>query len=117
MNSIETIEEFVVLFLSGRLDAPVSGDIPSPLPERFVTVEQTASGWDDGIKSATLAVQSWAASRASAARLNRTVEEAMEEINAEDEISLCVCSTSYNFPDTARRRPRYQAVFEITHFF
>ena len=110
------IEEFVILFLSGRLSVPVSGDVPSPVPESFVTVEKTGSGRSNLINSATIAVQSWAASRAAAADLCTQVESVMDSLSAEPEISRCAIDTSYNFPDQARNKPRYQAVFSITHY-
>ncbi len=110
------IEEFVILFLSGRLSVPVSGDVPSPLPESFVTVEKTGSGRSNLINSATIAVQSWAATRAAAADLCAQVESVMDSLSAEPEISRCAIDTSYNFPDQARNKPRYQAVFSITHY-
>lgn len=110
------IEEFVILFLSGRLSVHVSGDVPSPVPESFVTVEKTGSGRSNLINSATIAVQSWAASRAAAADLCAQVESVMDSLSAEPEISRCAIDTSYNFPDQARNKPRYQAVFSITHY-
>ena len=110
------IEEFVILFLSGRLSVPVSGDVPSPLPESFVTVEKTGSGRSNLINSATISVQSWAATRAAAADLCAQVESVMDSLSAEPEISRCAIDTSYNFPDQARNKPRYQAVFSITHY-
>ena len=111
-----TIEEFIILYLSGRLSVPVSGDVPSPVPVSFVTVEKTGAGRENRIDSATIAIQSWAASRDAAARLCAEVEAAMGGIIAEPEISRCALDTSYNFPDLSRERPRYQAVFSITHY-
>ena len=111
-----TIEEYIVQYLSGRLSVPVSGDVPSPLPASFVTVEKTGAGRVNQIASATVAVQSWAASRDAAARLCAEVEAAMGGIVEEPEISRCALDTSYNFPDLSRERPRYQAVFSITHY-
>lgn len=111
-----TIEEFVVLYLSGRLPVPVSGDVPSPMPASFVTVEKTGSGSADKIKSATIAVQSWAASRDAAARLCAEVEAVMAGLVAEPEISRCTLDTSYNFTDTTRKIFRYQAIFSVVHY-
>lgn len=111
-----TIEEFIILFLSGRLPVPVSGDVPSPVPASFVTVEKTGAGSSDRISSATVAVQSWAESRDAAAQLCAAVEASMEGLAAEPEISRAALDTSYNFPDLARNKPRYQAVFSVTHY-
>ena len=60
------------------------------MPEKpsgnFCILEKTGDSPDEGIYTATLAVQSYGS------------------------------STEYNFPDTTRKRPRYQAVFSITHY-
>jgi len=111
-----TIEEFIVDFLSGELSVPVSGDVPSPVLPSFVTVEKTGGRSENKISSATIAVQSWAESRADAADLCAEVEAAMEAIVSEPEISRCALDSSYNYPDLERKKPRYQAVFSITHY-
>lgn len=111
-----TIEEFVIQYLAARLSVSVSGDVPSPVPSRFVTVEKTAGSESNKIRSARLAVQCWDASRDAAAQLCAQVEQIMAELTAEPEISRCSLDTSYNFPDLERKRPRYQAVFALTHF-
>ena len=111
-----TVEEFVVLYLSGRLAVPVSGDVPAPMPASFVTVEKVGGSETDKLPSARLAVQSWAPSRDAAARLCADVEAAMGGIVAEPEISRCALNSSYNFTDTSRKKPRYQAIFELVHY-
>lgn len=111
-----TIEEFVILYLSGRLPVRVSGDVPSPVPTSFVTVEKTGAGRENRINSATIAVQCWAETRDAAAQLCALAESAMYAIAGEPEISRCSLDTSYNFPDQARNKPRYQAVFSLTHY-
>lgn len=111
-----TIEEYIVLYLSGKLGVPVSGDVPSPMPATFVTVEKTGGGSTDHIASAKIAVQSWAASRDAAAQLCASVEAAMNGIIAEPEISRCALDTSYNYTDTRRKVFRYQAVFDLVHY-
>lgn len=110
-----TIEEFIILFLSGRLTVRVCGDVPSSVPDSFVTVEQTGSSVENKIKSATIAVQSWALTRDQAAQLNALVESVMDELNEEPEISSCELETSYNYTDMARKKPRYQAVFDVVY--
>lgn len=111
-----TIEEFIILYLSGRLSVQVSGDVPSPLPGSFVTVEKTGGGAANRISSATIAVQSWAATRDAAAQLCAAVEAEMAAIIAAPEISRCALDSSYNFPDLSRNKPRYQSVFAVTHY-
>ena len=111
-----TIEAFLILYLSSRLPVRVSGDIPSPMPDSFVTVEQTGSRLENRIRSATIAVQSWAPTRAEAATLNELVENAMADAVSMPEISRCALDTSYNYTDISRKHPRYQAVFSVVHY-
>ena len=71
---------------------------------------------DEGICTATLAVQSYGSSDFSAAQLSHSVVQAMLDADTLPEIVSCDLATEYNFPDTTRKRPRYQAVFSITHY-
>ncbi len=111
-----TIETFVINAMNEALPVFCYGSEPSPMPDSFVTVEQTGSRITDRLKSATLVVQSWAPSRAEAMALNETVEAAMAALVERPEISRCALNTSYNYPDEERKRPRYQAVFDIVHY-
>ena len=110
------IEEFVVSYLDEHMSVPVSGEIPTPMPDSFITVERTGGSSVNKLKSATLAVQAWAESVDAAANLCADVAEAMEAIAAEPEISRCALNASYNFTDTSTKRYRYQAVFDLVHY-
>ena len=108
------IEESVIAYLGSVLDVPVSGDMPEM--DTFITVEKTGSNDSRHIRSATIAVQSWAESRADAAALNERVIKAMARIAEKPEICRCDLNTDYNYPDLTRNKPRYQAVFEIAYY-
>lgn len=110
-----TAEEFIVQYLANALSVPVSGDIPSPMPERFVTVEQVASKTENHVYHPRIAVQSWAGSRNDASDLNEEVKKAMSAAVAAPEISRCALDTDYNFPELELKHPRYQALFDITY--
>ena len=112
-----SIEAFLINFLNSRLEVTVSGDIPTPRPPRFVTLEQTGSRHKNYINSATIAIQSWAETRADALELNQQVVDAMDEALGEIMISDCQLQSYYNFPDLSTKKPRYQAVYEVVHFF
>ena len=111
------IEEYVIAYLGSVLDVPVSGDVPKmDTLDAFVTVEKTGSSNSRHIRAATIAVQSWAGSRADAAALNESVIYAMAGIQERAEICRCQLNTDYNYPDLTRNKPRYQAVFEIMYY-
>ena len=90
------------------------------MPEKpsgnFCILEKTGDSPDEGIYTATLAVQSYGSSDFSAAQLSHFVVQAMLDADTLPEIVSCDLVTEYNFPDTTRKRPRYQAVFSITHY-
>ena len=90
------------------------------MPEKpsgnFCILEKTGDSPDEGIYTATLAVQSYGSSDFSAARLSHFVVQAILDADTLPEIVSCDLVTEYNFPDTTRKRPRYQAVFSITHY-
>lgn len=112
-----SVEAFVIQYLAAALpEVPVSGNVPSPLPDRFVTVEKTGSRERDFVYTSALAVQSWAKSTAEAAELNERVKALMARAVELPEISSCELDSDYNYTDTARNHPRYQAVFAVVYF-
>lgn len=111
-----TSEQFFVSYLNEELPENVSANVPSPLPERFVTVEKTGSQTANRITTDTLAVQSWAASREEAMLLNEAVKALMLAAAQLPEISRVECETDYNYPDLSTKHPRYQALYAVTHY-
>ena len=110
------IEKIVYDYLSEALTVPVRLEVPENPPERFVLLEKTGSGVENHIYSATIAVQSWAETLFDAAALNEQVKEAMDGIARLPEVCRCQLNSDYNFTDTATKRYRYQAVFDLVHY-
>jgi hypothetical protein len=110
------IEAIVIAYLADALPCPVSGTVPPNPPETFVVVEKTGGSRVNRLDGATLAVQSYAPSIAQAAALNLQVKAAMEAIVSLDSVSSCDLETDYNYTDTTRDRPRYQAVFDVVYY-
>ena len=79
-------------------------------------LEKTGSSYKDGIFTATLAVQSYGSSDYAAAQLSHRVVQTMLDADTLPEIVSCTLNTDYNFPDTTRKRPRYQAVFDVVQY-
>ena len=115
-----TIEEFVIGKLAAALSSgaavPVSGSVPHPLPEIFVTVEKTGGSTADRIPTDTLAVHSYSTSRASAAELSGLVKAAMAGLAAEPEIASVALVREFNYTDEINKKPRYRAVFDVVHY-
>lgn len=110
------IEKIVRDFLSQKLTVPVRMEVPSDPPESFVVLEKTGSGRSNRISTATIAAQSYAKSMLDAAELNEQVKAAMDDLIDLDEVCRSQLNSDYNFTDTASKRYRYQAVYDITHY-
>lgn len=110
------IETTVLNFLGGRLAVPVLAEVPEKPPGSFAVVEKTGGGRSNGLKQATVAVQSYGETLLQAARLDDDIVEAMAELATLAGVGACRLVRDYNFTDTESRRYRYQAVFEIVYY-
>ena len=115
-----TIEEFIIGYLETALGGspavPVSGSVPHPLPEEFITVEKTGERVADFIPTAQIHIDAWSTSRAAADALCARVRSAMAGITAMPEISRCALNTSFNNPSLDNGKPRYTATFDVVYF-
>lgn len=114
------IEKKILDFLSERLSVPCYMAVPEMPPDNFIILEKTGSDEKDGLFRATLAVQSYGPRKESglyeAAQLNEKVKASMQDAVVLPEVSGCKLNTDYNYPDITRKRPRYQAVFDLSHY-
>lgn len=110
------LEEILINYLSEELNIPVYAEIPADAPERFIVIQRTAGGKTDHVDNATIAVQSYAGSLYEAAELNEDVKAVMLYTMDIDAIPACHLNSDYNFTDTATKRYRYQAVYNITYY-
>lgn len=111
------IEQIIYDYLKKTLtDVTITTEIRQGMPESFVFIEKTGSSMRDLLKVARVAVQSYGASLFDAASLNERVKVALFEMVSEKEISNVELNSDYNYTDTQTKQPRYQAVFEITHY-
>ena len=95
---------------------PVYMAFPEPAPPRFFLIEKTGGSRENQICYATVAVQSYGVSVADAAHMNLMAISAMYDALELDTITNVILNSDYNFPDTTRKRHRYQAVFNLTHY-
>ncbi len=113
-----TCEEYIISYLATELadpDVSVSGSVPHPMPDEFVTVEMVGHGRANYIDTVLLSIESWSTSRAAAAALHERVAAAMAGSVTAAEISSCELETAYNDTDMASHRPRYHARFAIVY--
>ena len=111
------IEKILLDHLTAELtDIPVYMEVPAKRPAVFVVIEKTGSGRVNMIDSATVAIQSYAASMYDAAVLNDRVKAAMYDAIELDSISRVALNSDYNYTDTTSMHYRYQAVFDVTFY-
>jgi len=110
------IEKIVYDYLNSVLDVPVVMEEEPDSPETFVRVEKTGGGKHEYIYTATFAIQSYAGSLFGAAELNEKVKEAMDDIVKLEDVCKSELNTDYNYTDTATKRYRYQAVYDLVHY-
>lgn len=110
------IELTIKEFLDGQLDVPSFFEHQTELPDRYLLIEKVGGGQRNQLKSATVAVQSYAPSLYEAAKLNEQVKEAMLELVTVDAVSGVSLNSDYNFTDTETKSYRYQAVFDINYY-
>lgn len=109
------IEEIILNYLREN-GFPCFMSVPENPSDNFCVLEKTGSGCEEGIYTATLAVQSYGGTDYEAARLNHRVVQAMQDADNLPQLVRCDLYSDYNFPDTTRKRPRYQAVFGVVHY-
>lgn len=103
-------------WLEQKLSVPVYMEIPSTPPVSFVVLEVKGMGRENHLHSAMAILQSYGSSLYAAAELNEQVKAAMNNLALLRDISRCELNSDYNYTDTASKRYRWQAVFDIKHY-
>jgi hypothetical protein len=91
-------------------------EYPDKAPERFVILDRSDTSRENHIETSVFVAQSYAESKLEAAILNKQVKSVMDAMSKLDEVSCSELNSYYPFPDTTRKRHRYQAVYNITHY-
>ena len=110
------IEKIILAYLTENASVPVKMMRPEDPPEKYIMLEKTGSSRRDKITTSTFAVQSYAPTLLEAAELNEEAKELMDSTISLKEVSGARLNTDYNFTNAATKQPRYQAVYEITHY-
>lgn len=111
------IEKIIISYLNGVSGLPKAYMMrPEPLPQRYILVEKTGSRVRNHIMTSTVAFQSYGPTLLDAATINEQVKEAVESMLELDEVTSVKLDSDYNYTNTASKQPRYQAVFNITHY-
>lgn len=110
------IEKTIYDYLSDMLSVPVFLERPKDQQTNFVLIERTSGSKQNGLSTATVAIQSHSASMLNAVTLNGAVKQAMEAMISLTNIFSVKLNSDYNFTNqNSFRGYRYQAVFFITY--
>ena len=110
------IEKIVLDYLNKSLPDGIKAYIERPEgedPQRYVLVQKTSSTEVNLVESAMIAIQSYAESLYEAASLNETVKAIMRLAPGEKDISAARLNSDYEYNDKARKKYRYQAVYDV----
>lgn len=111
------IEKVVLDYLSSNVTEAVSMEVDKTMPEEFYVLEKTGSSEDEGIFHSTFVIQSYAGTLYRAAEMSEEIRGLMVYgLIEEPEIVSVELNSEYNFTDTATKKYRYQAVFDIVHY-
>lgn len=117
--AVKLIETVLQDYLVEALQVPVLMAYPPHHTKRFVLLEKTGGGFENRIAYATFALQAYGDPDISSDTPQLCAEGVLAMLDAIslDEISaVSLNSGGYDFPDLTHKRPRYQAVFDITHY-
>ena len=110
------IEKVILNYLNENLNVPVFMERPEKDVGEFVVVEKTGSGRTNHIDRATIALQSFGNTLQRAAKINEEVKTVMDTLITLPGVSRSQLNSDYNYTDTQKKRYRYQAVYDITHY-
>lgn len=110
------IEEIVIGYLNRKGFAAYGEEPRTETAYPWYVVEKTSGDSTEHLRRAVLAVQSYGATMYEAAAANQAMIPALLGIVELNSIAGVNLNSDYNFTDTATKRYRYQAVFEITYY-
>lgn len=109
-----SVTEAMVAWI-GSLGHVASLDVPSPMPDEFVTVERTGGGARDRVDHPVMAVQCWALTPERAEALANSVRLSLLTTAPPAGIHSVRANTGpYKFNDPETRRPRWQFVLDAS---
>lgn len=110
------IEATIISYLTEKLGINVYAEVPKEIEYPFVVVTKTGGNEKNKIYHSMFAIKSYDVSLLKAAQLNERVIEAMDMLIENAQIGKVSLNSNYDNTDTANKRYRYQAVFDIYHY-
>lgn len=108
------IEPIILEYLKKELNTEnVYLEIPTPIPETFVTIELRDRSKTDHIEAVTLELMSYAPSMYEAASLDERVRDAMDCAITLDQVMSSKCGGGNNSTDTVNKKYRYRSYYNL----
>lgn len=113
------IEITILNYLMDGLPHPIFMEEPieEEKPDKYYLLEKTGSGQNDMLYNSTLALQSIAPTLDEAIAMNDAAKVLMRNAIVLDDVTRVRVNSDYNYTDTQEKRYRYQAVFDLVHYF
>lgn len=109
------IEEKILKYLGAVLDVPCYVERPPDPPVEFITIQRTGMSGSRFSRQAMIAVRSYAATKAKAARLCEDIITAMQDFITVGNVTSCTLNSSYDNTNPTTKEYRYQSVFEVIY--
>lgn len=110
------IELIIKEYLEKHLNIPVFYEYPEEDRPSFIIIEKLGSGGNQSLKNSLFAFQSYGQSLYEAACLNEKTKEIIGDIDTLEGITAAKLNSDYKFMDLARKKYRYQAIYDIYHY-
>ena len=111
------IETTILNHLNAMMSVPATTEREEEPPEEYVLIERTGGSLENWIRTATIAVQTYADSMYRAAALAEEALAAMLSLTTLGAISSVKLNAGpYNFTDIAEKKYRYQAIFDLVYY-
>ena len=110
------IERALRNYLEGKLTHRITFEAQKNPPEKYYILERTGGSKRNHVYSSMFAIQSYAGKLSEAMEMSHEAVEAMLGAVELDAVCSIELNSEYNFTDTAKKKYRYQAVFDVVHY-
>jgi len=110
------IEKIILDYLTAQLTVPVYMEIPSNRPNKFIVLRKLGGGLTNGVKAATIAVETYANSLYDSALLNEIVKEKLLDAISLDTVTSSNLGGESSNIDTATKSYRYESIFNFYYY-
>ena len=109
-------EAFLIAWITKYLGVKAYGEKPAKEPAEYVTIERTGGGIALEHDTASFAVQCWAKTNASAAKLAHRLALSLPDLEDEPQVCECSIESVYRFDSPDSTHTRYQITLNLSMY-